>query len=83
MSKWPQSRWGQGGLSFLGAIIVAVVVFIHVNNSSFQRYAQQYPHDGQDGLGALVDAMQAGAFTLVGVFIALFVLQRLMTSASR
>jgi hypothetical protein len=47
----------------------------------FERYAREYPyeHDGQVGLSAFMDALHAGAFTLAGVFIGLFALQRIVT----
>lgn len=76
MAKWPTSRAPQALIAFGVAAVLAVCVFIWTNNASFDRYAQKYPSDGQDGLGALMDAVEAGAATLVGVFFSVFVLQR-------
>ena len=75
MKKWPVSRWGQGWIAFVVALIVATYVFRWTSNKYFERYAREYPyeHDGQVGLSAFMDAFHAGAFTLVGVFIGLFV----------
>jgi len=42
----------------------------------FKLYASEYPRDGQDGLGAMVDAFRSGVFTLLGVFVVVFLLQR-------
>lgn len=58
--------------------MASVCVFIHTNNAHFSRYAKQYPHDGQDGLGAMMDALYAGAWTFAGAAIGLFVLQRMI-----
>ena len=77
---WPKSGWAQTGIAFLSAVISSVFVFIRVNNTHFVLYAREYPHDGQDGLGALMDALQAGALTLIGVFILVFAVQRLITA---
>lgn len=67
----------------IGAVAASFCVFIQTNNSHFERYARQYPHDGQDGLGAMMDAFYAGAWTLIGVSIGLFVLQRIIVSIVR
>jgi hypothetical protein len=69
MNLWPRSRFGQGLIALVAALCVAIPVFVHVNNTHFDRYAKEYPHDGQDGLGALMDAFEIGAVTLVGVFL--------------
>jgi hypothetical protein len=79
MIKWPCSRWRQAAISFLFAIACGIFVFVRVNRTHFERYAREYPYDGQDGLGALMDACRAGAWTVAGAFAAMFVLQRLIT----
>jgi hypothetical protein len=77
--EWPKSGWAQAGIAFLSALISCVFVFIRINNTHFALYAREYPHDGQDGLGAFMDALQAGALTLIGVFVLVFVVQRFAT----
>ena len=77
---WPKSGWAHAGIAFLSALISCVFVFIRVNNTHFARYAREYPHDGQDGLGAFMDALHAGALTLLGVFLLVFAVQRLLTA---
>jgi hypothetical protein len=44
--------------------------------------AKLYPHDGQVGLGAFMDALEDGAGTFVLVFIVAFVAQRLVTAGA-
>jgi hypothetical protein len=80
MRRWPTSRWAQMGIVSLGAFAASLSVFIWTNNAHFKSYAQQYPHDGQDGLGALMDACFAGVWTFVGVLMGLFLLQRMIVS---
>jgi hypothetical protein len=77
---WPRSHWRQAGIALAIAIPVSIFVFVRVNNTHFERYAREYPHDGQDGLGALMDAFQAGFYTLIGAFLCLFILQRLIAA---
>jgi hypothetical protein len=77
---WPKSGWAQAGIAFLSAVISCVFVFIRVNNTHFALYARESPHDGQDGLSALMDALQAGVLTLLGVFILVFAVQRILTA---
>ena len=60
MARWPKSRWMQAAIALIGAVVASVCVFIWTNNTYFERYAGQYPHDGQDGLGAMMDAFFAG-----------------------
>jgi hypothetical protein len=79
MKHWPRPWWAHALISFAFASVLALLVFIRTNNTHFIRYAKEYPHDGQDGLGALMDAFEAGSVTLIGVFVASFVLQRIVT----
>jgi hypothetical protein len=83
MVKWSCSRWTQAAISFLFAIACAVFVFVRVNRTHFERYAREYPHDGQDGLSALMDACQAGTWMAAGAFVAMYVLQRAITKNRR
>lgn len=80
---WPMSRWAQAGIAIAMAIPISLCVFVRINNTHFERYAREYPHDGQDGLGALMDAFQAAFYTLIGAFLALFILQRVITAIRR
>lgn len=78
--KWPKSGWTHAGIAFLSAVIACGCVFSWVNNTHFARYAKEYPHDGQNGLGAFVDALEAGIWTLIGAFALVFAVQRLLTA---
>jgi hypothetical protein len=80
VGKWPTSRWGQGWIAFVVAGITAYLVFVRTENVLFEQYAKQSPYDGQDGMAAFMGALQAGGLTIIGVFIALFVIQRAITS---
>ena len=80
---WPKSGWTQATIALAVSFASSVCVAIHINNSHFATYAREYPHDGQDGLSSLMDAVQAGVATFIGVFALAFVLQRLLTSDSR
>jgi hypothetical protein len=79
MVRWPTAGWKQAAIAFVMALISAIYVGARVNNVQIERYTREYPHDGQIGLGALIDAFDASAYTLIGVFLVLFVLQRRIT----
>lgn len=77
--RWPKSRWAQAAIALIGAVVASICAFIWTNNTHFERYARQYPQDGQDGLAALNGAFYASGWTFIGVSIGLFVLQRIIT----
>ena len=79
MIKWPRSGWSQAGIAFAGALLAAILVYGYINKTHFDLYARQYPHDGQDGLGAMMDALSAGAMTMLVTFVVLFFVQRIAT----
>jgi hypothetical protein len=80
MWRWPLSGWIQAAISFFVACILAFAVFAYTNDSYFARYAKQFPHDGQIGLAAFVDACKAGTVTLLLVFFISFMVQRVITA---
>jgi hypothetical protein len=80
MRRWTTSRWAQAGISLAAAALVSVCVFVYVNNTHFARYAKEFPHDGQDGLGAMMDAFSEGSSSFFVVFLGLFFLQYLFTT---
>lgn len=82
MVGWPKNGWKQAGIAFLAASIPAFIAERAVEHSHFLRYAREYPHDGQDGLAAFVDGLQAGALAFVVAWALLFVLQRLIFGSS-
>jgi hypothetical protein len=43
-------------------------------------YAAQYPHDGQDGLRAFMDALEDAAGTFILAFLITFVAQLVLTA---
>jgi hypothetical protein len=63
----------QLAIAFVGAVVVAYFVGGHVADTHFQLYARQYPHDGQDGLGAAIDGLTTGAITFVVAFCGLVI----------
>jgi len=81
-NRSPTSKFTQAVIAFLSAAVSAVLVFAWVNKSRFELYARQYPHDGQDGLSAFMEALQAGFWTLLGVFIFVFIAQCMLTGDS-
>jgi hypothetical protein len=80
MFRWPVSRWSHAGISFATALATAATVFVHINNSHAALYAAEYPHDGQVGLGAFMDALEAAAWTFILVFLITFVAQLIFTA---
>jgi len=79
MIIWPRSLLAQLAISFVGAGIASYFVAGHVSDAQFLVYARQYPHDGQDGLGAMMDGLAAGGITFVAAFFGFFVAQRIAT----
>lgn len=79
-NRWPKSSWIQACISLTGALLSAVIVFIHTNESSFNRLAREFPHDGQDGLGAMMEAFSAGSATFLFSFLGLLLAQKLLTA---
>jgi hypothetical protein len=77
MAQWPTSRGMHAVIAVMGAAAASIGVFIWTNNTHFERYAREYPHDGQDGLSAFMDALFAGGWTFIGVSIGLFLLLRM------
>jgi hypothetical protein len=78
--KWPTSRSTQAAIAFMGAVAISVAVYKWIDETHFARYASEHSHDGQDGLGAFMDALSTASFTMIGAFVVLFVWQRLATS---
>jgi hypothetical protein len=76
---WPKSLWIQAIISLVGALIASASVFAHENSNLFQQYAKDAPHDGQDGLAALVGAGEAALAAFCGVFLFSLILQRFLT----
>jgi hypothetical protein len=83
MSKWPESRWNQGWISFAAAMITAILVFHRTEHVLFEQAAREAPYDGQDGLSAFMGALQVSSITLIGVFVVVFAIQRAITNAQR
>jgi len=80
MFPWPISRWSQAGISFAAALVSAIAVYIYTFHTHFARYAAQYPHDGRDGLGAFMDALEDAAGTFILAFLITFVAQLVLTA---
>jgi hypothetical protein len=80
MLRWPVSPWSHAGLSLIAASVFATTVFFYVERSHVVLYAKLYPHDGQVGLGAFMDALEDASGTFVLIFVVAFVIQRLVTA---
>ena len=76
MRFWPKSLWAHAVIAFVVATVLAFVGAGIEEQRSFAEAVRQYPHDGQDGLSALWDAMVAGFFIEVIAFVLLFMAQR-------
>jgi len=63
--------------------VLAIVVGKLTSDHQFAYYAQVYPRDGQDGLGAFMDGLYAGAITEVIGFVLLFLLQIIYVHGSK
>jgi hypothetical protein len=57
----------------------AIPVLVATNNRLFAQYAREAPYDGQDGLAALMGALEVSMWTLIGMFVGLYLLQRFLT----
>jgi hypothetical protein len=51
----------QGAISIAGATTLAILMFRPIFDARMAVYVRDYPHDGQDSLGALMDALAAFA----------------------
>jgi hypothetical protein len=74
--KWTQSRVAHGVIALVGSFLLACGLAYVAIRLSFHYFAWKYPHDGQDGLGALT----VGVFVFPAVLgvgtIVLYFLQR-------
>lgn len=82
MMRWPKSRFPQALIAFAVSAGFAAEVFSWTVKTHLEQYNREYPDDGQNGLGAMMDAFEAGGFTLVGSFVIVFALQRRVTAPS-
>ena len=73
---WPRSRLLQAIISVAGATALAILTFRPILDTRMAVYVREFPHDGQDSLGAAMDAV--GAFILIAVCcsILFYLLQR-------
>ncbi|MES2392118.1 MAG: hypothetical protein V4555_10795 [Acidobacteriota bacterium] len=76
---WPKSAWIQAILALPLAAIAGYFTIGPASNAAMTRNVREYPHDGLDGLSAYAEGIAAGFFTLIGVFLALCLLQRILT----
>lgn len=74
----PVSVWTQAGRAFWTALLSSICVFLYINVTHAMMYEKLYPNDGQNGLGAFVDACRPTGYTLVGTFVVVFFAQRLV-----
>ena len=83
MAHWPTSRYSQAGIAFLCSTVLAIVAAKLTADHQMAIYVQAYPHDGQDGLGALMDGFYAGIATELIGFILIFFLQISLVSPTK
>jgi hypothetical protein len=73
-------RWWHLWLALLIATSASFLIFVHVDNERMAEYARLYPHDGQDGLGALINAFSAASLAWIGILLLVLLLARLYTA---
>ncbi len=74
----PVSVWTQAGRAFWTALLPSICVFLYIYVTHAMMYEKLYRNDGQNGLGAFVDACRPTGYTLVGTFVVVFFAQRLI-----
>ena len=79
MANWPRSRSTQALIAFAGAIFSSISIYKIEFTVRLGEYIREFPKDGQDGLAAWIDGLQAGGIALVSVFALLLFLQWLLT----
>ena len=77
--KWPKSAWDQACIAGVGALVTAILGARWLYTSRLAQYVSEYPRDGQDGLGAFVDAVEWFPVLLLAAFAFLFIAQRILT----
>jgi hypothetical protein len=79
MVRWPKSRLTQASISLAASIVGAVVAFHFENDSLLRQYVREAPHDGQDGLAALMGAVGAAVVTFCCIFLFSLIIQGVLT----
>ena len=74
--KWPRSKLVQLLIALFLATAVAISTFKPIMDARMAVYVREYPHDGQDSLGAFMDACVIWLVLEIGISVALYVLQR-------
>jgi hypothetical protein len=87
MAKWPRSRGKQAATAFAVAFLATVCVFIQIEWGYFQRFYfdphKAYPYPHPDAHAAQMALYQDCGFTLMGVFVVSFAMQRIFLAARR
>ena len=73
---WPRSRLLHGLISVVAATALGFLTFGPILNARMAIYVREYPHDGQDSLSALMDALEAFLLIEVCCSILFYWLQR-------
>jgi hypothetical protein len=80
--KWPKSRDIQGAIAFAIALLSAVLVFVQIEMGYFNRFYfaphKAYPYPHPDTHSAHMALYRDCGLTLLGVFVVLFAVQRLL-----
>jgi hypothetical protein len=81
MAKWPKSRGAHGAIAFAVAFLSAMWVFVQIEMGYFNRFYfaphKAYPYPYHDAHSAQMALYRDCGFTLLGVSVVLFAVQRM------
>jgi hypothetical protein len=82
VAKWPKSKGKQAAIALAIALLAAAWVFVEIEGGYFNRFYfpphKAYPYPYADVHIAQIALYRNCGFTLVGVFVGLFVMQRVL-----
>jgi hypothetical protein len=85
MAKWPTSRWKQAAIASVVAFLAAVYVFVQIEGGYFNRFYfppyKSYPYPYPNDHSAKMALYRDCGFTLIGVFVVIFAVQRMFFAA--
>ena len=87
MTKWPKSRGVQTAIAVIVALLAAIGVFVQVAMTSFNNFYfgphKAYPYPYPNAHIAQMALYRDCGLTMLGVFVIVFVAQRLLTAPHR
>lgn len=72
--------WTQVGRAFWTALCLSICVFVYIYVTHAATYERLYPHDGQNGLAAFIDACRPSGYTVLSTFVLVLTIQRVITN---